>query len=274
MTTIPYYYRILDLETGIYYLGCKFAQGCSPETFWVSGGYFTSSETIHSIIEESGTERFKVCKVVPMKDPLSYETRVLKKLDCKNHSMFYNQHNNDFGDCFHGFHTETYKKGMMNKWGVEHPSKHPEIRSRIRETNKKVIKSEEWKKKLSEAGKRFYSQDNIDEIDKPRRIKISKFCKDNPDYRKEVSNKVKETVYSEDYRNNVEPQRVQKIIECSKKDGKRVIVQEIKELKDNLHYILKRKLTKELGIKQGWYRKKDEELSIMLLEVKKWIEEQ
>ena len=55
--TRPYYYRIKDKETNIYYIGCKFEKGCSPETFWVD--YFTSSEEIKSLDKS----RFEVWRI-------------------------------------------------------------------------------------------------------------------------------------------------------------------------------------------------------------------
>ena len=90
----PYYYRIKDKITGKFYSGAKWEEGCSPSTFWVDGGYFTSSNIILDLIKESGPERFEVVKLIPMKDSYSFETRFLKRINAAKHPMFYNGHNN------------------------------------------------------------------------------------------------------------------------------------------------------------------------------------
>lgn len=89
-----YYYRIQDLETGKYYSGAKWGKDAYPDLFWKEGGYFTTSKTVLDLVEKYGKNRFKVCKIIPMKNSYSYETRFLQRVDAMNHEMFYNKHNN------------------------------------------------------------------------------------------------------------------------------------------------------------------------------------
>ena len=252
--TRPYYYRIKDKETDIYYIGCKFEKGCSPETFWVD--YFTSSEEIKSLDKS----RFEVCKIVEMKDPLSYETKVLRKIDCASHPLFYNKHNNN--------------------WGDVHPSTLPKVQKQMTEKMTKTKNSAEWKEttgkivseKLSKFMKDKCSSENFEEIDKDRRNKISIWVNDSDNQQRRLKTLFK-TINSDEYKNVVEPERIKKITQSQKKEGQREIVVKIRNLKNNLHYILKKRMIKELGIKTGWYRKKDEELFTLLLKMEKWIKE-
>lgn len=111
---IPYYYRIQDTVTGIYYVGSKYGADANPELFWKEGGYFTSSEVISEIIEKHGPERFRVVKVIPMNSAYVYETRLLQKINAKAHPMFYNNSNNhklSYG-------TPEFEHALIEKYGT------------------------------------------------------------------------------------------------------------------------------------------------------------
>lgn len=97
-TIYSYYYRIRDKQTGLYYSGSKYGKNANPETFWIDGGYFTSSNQIKDLIECFGKDRFEVCKIVRMKNAHSFETRFLRRIDAQHHPLFMNAHNNKFGD--------------------------------------------------------------------------------------------------------------------------------------------------------------------------------
>ena len=62
-----------------------------------------------------------------------------------------------------------------------------------------------------------------------------------------------------------------KIKEAQKQTAQRKIVIEIRKLLDTLSQFKRKKITKELEIKRGWYRKSEEDLSITLIRVKEWI---
>lgn len=53
---LPYTYRIFCIPTREYYYGVRYAQTCHPDEFWIT--YFTSSKTVHRLIEEYGTHAF------------------------------------------------------------------------------------------------------------------------------------------------------------------------------------------------------------------------
>lgn len=246
----PYYYRIKDKETGIYYSGSRRAKDCHPSEFWVT--YFTSSKIIHEIVEEYGKDRFEVQRVIPKKDAIGYETKVLRRLDCRNHPLFYNQHNNDgptFGDSDSVVKmTETRNSKEWNETvGVT-------WRENIKRTLRKRVSQEDW-----------------DIIDKERREKISRWNNDSDNQAKRVVT-MKRTLASEEYQTKVEPQRVQKVIESSKRDSQRPIVLEIRSLLGSLKQPQRIELVRALGIKQGWYRKKEEELTIIKQEIQNYLD--
>ena len=55
---IPFVYWIQNKTTGMKYIGVKYAKGCSPEDLWTT--YFTSSKSIHKLIQLYGKEDFKI----------------------------------------------------------------------------------------------------------------------------------------------------------------------------------------------------------------------
>jgi hypothetical protein len=56
--TQPYTYMVTFLPTNQKYYGVRFASGCSTEDLWKT--YFTSSDTVHKLIEQHGAESFSV----------------------------------------------------------------------------------------------------------------------------------------------------------------------------------------------------------------------
>lgn len=69
----PYFYKIQEISTGKYYVGCQWGKNSNPENFWVQ--YFTSS----NYIKKQPKENFKIIKVVARPDARQYEARYLKK---------------------------------------------------------------------------------------------------------------------------------------------------------------------------------------------------
>ncbi|ASD51298.1 putative homing endonuclease F-LimVI [Dickeya phage JA15] len=60
----PYVYRV-RAKDGRFYYGCRFSNTCNPADFWVK--YYTSSNTVKSIIEEHGKDYFDI-KIVFVAD--------------------------------------------------------------------------------------------------------------------------------------------------------------------------------------------------------------
>lgn len=53
----PYIYKITFKIDGRVYIGSRFnSKGCSPDEFWVNGGYFTSSRHVKNLIKEYGVD--------------------------------------------------------------------------------------------------------------------------------------------------------------------------------------------------------------------------
>lgn len=131
----PYFYVIQDIHTKIYYAGCKYGKGSSPDTFMVEGGYLTSSATVNLIIEERGLESFVVRKIKTFDEgpeALDYETRFLVRVNAKDNPRFYNKHNNDH---LFSYHDEKYKAKMIEMYGVESPLQSKEIYEKVKATN-------------------------------------------------------------------------------------------------------------------------------------------
>lgn len=79
----PYTYFVLHIPTGLKYYGSKYGKGADPNTFWKSGGYFTSSVKVKNLLNEYGIESFKAEVRKVFESPaqaLNYEYRFLKKL--------------------------------------------------------------------------------------------------------------------------------------------------------------------------------------------------
>lgn len=57
MDNIPYIYWLKNKSTGKKYIGVRWAKNCSPEDFWIE--YFTSSPSVHKLIEIFGVEDFE-----------------------------------------------------------------------------------------------------------------------------------------------------------------------------------------------------------------------
>jgi hypothetical protein len=90
----PYTYFVLHIPTGLKYYGSKYGKGSHPDTFWKSGGYFTSSVKIKKLLKEYGIDSFKaeVRKVFNSPDQaLNYEYRFLKKVNALSKSDWLNE---------------------------------------------------------------------------------------------------------------------------------------------------------------------------------------
>lgn len=101
---IPYTYFVLHIPTGSKYYGSKYGKGANPDTFWKSGGYFTSSVKVKKLLKEYGIGSFKaeVRKVFESPDQaLNYEYRFLKKVNALDKDEWLNE--NLGGEKFRNF---------------------------------------------------------------------------------------------------------------------------------------------------------------------------
>lgn len=92
----PYFYKIQEISSGKYYVGCQWGKKSNPKNFWVQ--YFTSS----TYIKKQPKENYKIIKVVVRPDARQYEARYLKKAfgilgKERFFQLFLNKHCIDFG---------------------------------------------------------------------------------------------------------------------------------------------------------------------------------
>ena len=69
----PYFYKIREITSGKYYVGCQYGKKSDPTNFWTT--YFTSNQYIKS----QSKDNFKIVKIVQRDDAREYEKRYLNK---------------------------------------------------------------------------------------------------------------------------------------------------------------------------------------------------
>lgn len=107
----PYFYIIEDLVDKKYYAGSKYGIDANPDQLLKDKGYLTSSSVVQNEISKKGLNNFSIRRIKVFEtgdEAYSYETRFLRKIDARNNSSFYNNHNNNGPNDIH-FST----KGMI-----------------------------------------------------------------------------------------------------------------------------------------------------------------
>ena len=163
---IPYTYFVLHIPTGLKYYGSKYGKGANPDTFWKSGGYFTSSVKVKNLVKEYGIDSFKaeVRKVFESPDQaLNYEYRFLKKVSALDKSEWLNE--NLGGEKFRNFGPAS-EKTLAKMRGRKMSAESNQKRSN---TLKGRVVTEETRKKMSEVQK-----NRSTEQEQARRDKIRK----------------------------------------------------------------------------------------------------
>lgn len=69
----PYFYKIKEISTGRYYVGCQYGKNSNPDNLFKT--YFTSNQYIKS----KPSEEFIIEKIITRSDAREYEKRYLKK---------------------------------------------------------------------------------------------------------------------------------------------------------------------------------------------------
>ena len=88
---IPYTYYLFHIPTNQHYYGVQFNNNADPKDLWVK--YFSSSKRVKKLIEEYGSESFKVeirKTFNSSKEAINWERRVLSKLNAKNRKDWLN----------------------------------------------------------------------------------------------------------------------------------------------------------------------------------------
>lgn len=144
--TTPYTYLIKHIPTGKLYYGCRYAKGCHPTDLWTS--YKTSSKLVHKLVEHYGDQSFvfEVRKTFnSVVAARVWETKVLKRMMVTKRKDFLNQTDNI------SISPEAASKARKGKVGIYHISE--EQKECIRKANTGLKRSDEVKKKMSDAKK-------------------------------------------------------------------------------------------------------------------------
>lgn len=145
MTTyLPYFYIIRDKRNGKMYAGSRWAKDCNPSEFMKPDGYTTSSKTINNIIKEFGLDTFDILRVDTYCDnitPYQYETIFLESNNCAISDAWYNNHNNHHKDARILFGSNEFKQSMIDKHGVDNPSKLDAVKTLVSQKRLAKIKS-------------------------------------------------------------------------------------------------------------------------------------
>jgi hypothetical protein len=118
--TTPYFYIIKHIPTNQLYAGCKFGKNANPKTFFKSGGYFTSSLPVKSLIKQYGSDSFEVVMLLTEEvcgiSVYEYETRFLKDNNIAKRQNWLNKQNNTIIT----YGTESFRNIMKKVFGVEY----------------------------------------------------------------------------------------------------------------------------------------------------------
>lgn len=91
----PYTY-IIRFPSGKVYYGVKYARSCNPKNLGIT--YFSSSNIVKRHIELHGLQNviFEIRKIFnTVQAAKDWETKVLRRMDARNHPNFLNKHNNN-----------------------------------------------------------------------------------------------------------------------------------------------------------------------------------
>lgn len=145
----PFTYIITFLPTGQRYYGVRTKRGCHPNDLWFL--YFTSSKTIHKLIEKYGKDSFKfeIRKTFNnSKSAILWEHRVLSRIDAAKNPNWLNQNNGD-----RKFHPKLqHDEITKSKIGAKHKGKKmsEEAKAKMRQTRlERYGENPPWRSKES-----------------------------------------------------------------------------------------------------------------------------
>lgn len=90
--TTPYTYLLKSKTTGKLYYGLRYADGCTPDDFWVT--YFTSSKPVEILIGQNGIDDFEyeIRKTFQSKEKaILWERKVIQRMGLIKRTDFLNQ---------------------------------------------------------------------------------------------------------------------------------------------------------------------------------------
>ena len=90
-TTKAYLYKWIEISTGRWYIGARYANGCHPDD-----GYICTSKIVKPmILENKENWRREILCIGNPEDIVKLESDYLTALDAKNDPMSFNKHNGD-----------------------------------------------------------------------------------------------------------------------------------------------------------------------------------
>ncbi len=130
--TIPFVYLIGWTKLDKWYIGCRYAEGCSPKNLWQN--YFTSSDYVEEFRKEHGEpDSFEILKESnTSKEALDFEKEKQREFDVINNDRFLNR-----SICGH------YINGMEGKHHSE------KTKEKISKARKGWIPTQEYRQKMS-----------------------------------------------------------------------------------------------------------------------------
>ena len=234
---IPYTYLIGWSKHNKFYYGRRTAKNCNPEEFWKK--YFTSSKEVKSFREENGEPDIILIRKTFPNNPDAcklWESKFLEKVNAQNNPKFLNKRNGDHkwdttgmvvvkdadgnkfcvsindpkytsGELISIQSTKSIqdkrKKTFLEKYGVNHNSKIPEVKEKKKETwlekygVENAAKSPEIKEKSKETCLEKYGYEHalqVPEIrEKSKETCLEKYGVENAAKSPEIKEKSKET---------------------------------------------------------------------------------
>lgn len=90
---MQYFYLIRHIPSQKFYAGCQHGRNANPENFWVT--YFTSSKTVHYLINQDGLDSFEILEILerPMNDALLFEHNFLNSVNAAASQKWLNRSN-------------------------------------------------------------------------------------------------------------------------------------------------------------------------------------
>lgn len=139
---IPYIYIIRNKETGVKYIGCKFAKDANPNTFWKN--YFSSSSVVVKLIEDSSPDIFETIHIQSEEElgesVYDYETRFFEEYGCINSPDWYNISNNMGGlDISSDEAKAVVMATNQRNYQVDNVFESPIIQERSKSTNQRKL---------------------------------------------------------------------------------------------------------------------------------------
>lgn len=129
----PYFYKIQEKSTGLYYVGCQYGKNSHPNNFWKT--YFTSCKYVLSKDKDS----FRIIYIKERVDAKSYEqrylSRVYRRLGREKFCSLFINRNLSPGILLEGTALENLKNSLKKAW--ESPARrelHLEHCKRMKET--------------------------------------------------------------------------------------------------------------------------------------------